>query len=386
MGKQARCQDVGDQNTSGRLPGGRLSRWLMAVLLSVGMTGGSVIAMTGQAAEPAGGEASGHISPPARTISQPLAAGELISQADLDTLAGEVEALVQGKLDLDNRLNVEFGRYEASRLRLEDSKKSIRSETDEILQNNGSRTRLDSLFERHEQLLQDEKKLSEGLAATQEELAASQLKLAGKQRDLERLQASYAAQQRELALRRVQEVARHLERDMSFRETISFKCATSKSLSTCLNEYPLESRIQGWIEEHYQHALSRELSELDVQVQLSPDWYTTRFTREFADATMSLQGAVTADVEVRAQVAPRKMMACSLIGASAELCETHSVSLIVRSNKYGDQVLVNKKPYGSTPLSLMLEPGVYNVEVRYQGLTQKRTLTLDENRHINFVF
>lgn len=175
----------------------------MAVLLSVGMTGGSVIAMTGQAAEPASGEASGHISPPARTISQPLAAGELISQADLDTLAGEVEALVQGKLDLDNRLNVEFGRYEASRLRLEDSKKSIRSETDEILQNNGSRTRLDSLFERHEQLLQDEKKLSEGLAAIQEELAASQLKLAGKQRDLERLQASYAAQQRELALRRV---------------------------------------------------------------------------------------------------------------------------------------------------------------------------------------
>lgn len=60
--------------------------------------------------------------------------------------------------------------------------------------------------------------------------------------------------------------------------------------------------------------------------------------------------------------------------------------MIVRSNKYGDQVLVNKKTYGSTPLSLMLDPGVYNIEVRYQGLTQKRTLTLDENRHINFVF
>lgn len=79
------------------------------------------------------------------------------------------------------------------------------------------------------------------------------------------------------------------------------------------------------------------------------------------------------------------MMACAMLGATAELCEAQSVSLIVRSNKYGDQVLVNKKPYGSTPLSLMLDPGVYNIEVRYQGLTQKRTLTLDENRHINFV-
>ena len=385
MGKQAHCQDIGGQTTSSRLLGGRVSRWLLVALLSVGVTGGSVVAMTGQAAEPASVEGAGPVSSPARTITLPVD-GQLISQADLDTLASEVETLAQSKLDLDNRLNVEFGRYEASRLRLEDSKKSIRSETEEILQNNGLRKRLDSLFEHHEQLLQDEKKLSEGLAVIQEELAARQLQLTGKQRDLERLQASYAAQQREQALRQVQDVARHLERDLSFRETIGFKCVTSKSLSTCLNEYPLESRIHGWIEEHYQQALSGALSELDVQVQLSPDWYTSRFTRKFADASMSLQGAVTAEVEVNAEIVPRKMMACALTGASAELCETHSVSLIVRSNKYGDQVLVNKKPYGSTPVSLMLEPGVYNVEVRYQGLTQKRTLTLDENRHINFVF
>ena len=34
----------------------------------------------------------------------------------------------------------------------------------------------------------------------------------------------------------------------------------------------------------------------------------------------------------------------------------------------------------------MLDPGEYNVEVKFKGLTQKRTLTLDENRHLNFVF
>ena len=102
--------------------------------------------------------------------------GELIGHLSINRRGW----LVQGKLDLDNRLNVEFGRYEASRLRLEDSKKSIRSETDEILQNNGSRTRLDSLFERHEQLLQDEKKLSEGLAAIQEEVIVNFCCIIGK--------------------------------------------------------------------------------------------------------------------------------------------------------------------------------------------------------------
>ena len=80
------------------------------------------------------------------------------------------------------------------------------------------------------------------------------------------------------------------------------------------------------------------------------------------------------------------MMACALLKAPADLCETQSVSLIVRSNKYGDKVYINNKPYGPTPLSVMLDPGVYNVEVKFQGLTQKRTLTLDENRHLNFVF
>ncbi len=313
-------------------------------------------------------------------------AGGQITEKDVAALVAEVEGMERDKQELDNRLSVETSRYESARLQMEESKKNIRAELDEVLQNSSSRSRLDAMFGRHDELLREEGQLSDALLVTQQELAERQLKLAQKRRDLERLQTRYASQQREEALRRVQKVAQQLERNLHFRETISFKCPASKSLGSCLSEYPLEARIQTWIEEHYQQVLSKELEDVVGPVSLSSDWYTTRVTRDFTEASMSLQGTVTADVDVRAHVRPRKMMACALLAASAELCEAQSISLIVRSNKYGDQVLVNKKPYGSTPLSLMLDPGVYNIEVRYQGLTQKRTLTLDENRHINFVF
>jgi len=310
----------------------------------------------------------------------------LISQADIEDLISRVGSLNEEKLQLDNAWRIERNKYDSMKIRIDDSKKTIRLEMDEVLLNNSPRERLDELLSQHETLSKDEKEVAKRVSQIEEKLAAHQLLLVQAKRDLDRMQTNYAAQQREQDIQRVQEITRFLDRELRFSETVSFKCSPSKSLAACLNEYPLDSRIQGWVQDHYQAALTEELSDKIEQVRLSSDWYTTEVNRNFTEASMSLDGSVSAEVEVRANVVSRKMMACALLKAPADLCEAQSVSLIVRSNKYGDQVYINDKPYGSTPLSLILDPGLYNVEVKYQGLTQKRTLTLEDNRHLNFVF
>lgn len=310
----------------------------------------------------------------------------LITQADVDALSRRVESLNEEKHQLDNTWRIERNRHDSMQIRIEDSQKTIRLEMDEVLLNNSPRERLDELLSQHELLAKDEKEAAQRVSEIEEKLAAHQLLLVQAKRDLERKRTSFAAQQREQDIQRVQEITRFLDRELRFSEMVSFKCSASKSLSACLNDYPLEARIQGWVQEHYQAALQEELVDKVDQVRLSSDWYTTKVKRNFTAANMNLDGSITAEVEVRANVSPRKMMACAILKAPADLCEARTVSLIVRSNKYGDEVYINNKPYGSTPLSLMLDPGLYNIEVKYQGLTQKRTLTLEDNRHLNFVF
>ena len=68
------------------------------------------------------------------------------------------------------------------------------------------------------------------------------------------------------------------------------------------------------------------------------------------------------------------------------MCDSKTHSLIVRSNKYNDQVLINEQPQGSTPVSLMLDSGVYDIQVTSQGVTQKRTLSLKGDQVVNFKF
>ena len=325
-------------------------------------------------------------NPPSTASTVPPARLGLINKEEIATLESRVESLNEEKSQFDNAWRIERNKYTSMKIRIDDSKKTIRLEMDEVLLNNSPRERLDELLSQHEELSRDEKEVAQQVIKIEEKLAAHQLLLVQANRDLERMRTLYAAQKREQDIQRVQEITRFLDRELRFSEQLSFKCSTSKSLAACLNDYPLDARIQGWIQEHYQTALSSELAGKIDPIRLSSDWYSTQINRNFTDANMNLDGSITAEVEVHANVVSRKMMACALLKAPADLCEAQSASLIVRSNKYGDQVYINSKPYGSTPLSVMLDPGVYNVEVKYQGLTQKRTLTLDENRHLNFVF
>lgn len=309
-----------------------------------------------------------------------------VNKESIEELVSRVETLNEEKSQLDNAWRIERNKYDAMKIRIDDSKKTIRSEMDEVLLNNSPRERLDQLLSQHESLSKNEKAAVEQLTKLEEKLSEHQLILIKVNRDLARMRTLYAAQQREHDMQRVQEVSRVLDRELRFSESISFKCSTTKSIAACLNDYPLNSRIQGWVQDYYQTALFDELAGKIDQIRLSSDWYSAQTNHNFTEASMSLDGSVVAEVEIRANVVSRKMMACSLLKASADLCEVQSASLMVRSNKYGDQVYINNKPYGSTPISVMLDPGIYNVKIKYQQLTQNRTLTLDENRQLNFVF
>lgn len=298
----------------------------------------------------------------------------------------KVQKMADERAKLDGQLTKVRGELEATRLRITESKKALRLEMEELLQNSGNRKRLDGMLQQHEILQSDENAQEENLESLRKELAASILTLQESRRDLTRMRTEYRAQQRELAIQKIQEVSLLLEREFAFTEQLEFKCSPNRSLQACLAEKPLDASVNDWIRQHYGQLLKVELSELVGQIDLNSDWYDARVKRNFSSASMSLDGTVTATLDINARIVPRKMMPCALLGASADLCDSRALSLVVRSNKYGDQVIINNKNYGSTPLSLMMDPGVYQVEIHYQGLIQKRSLTLEENRHLNFVF
>lgn len=292
MGVQAECQDSIAERGLRAGRGGSLLSALFAGVLSLGVSGSGVAADVAQAA----GDTP--VGPQAGSMDSKRPANDEPSAEDIELLADEVAAHVQRKQELDNRLDSQQAGQDSLRLRLKESRNNIRIELDEVLQSSAPRTRLDNMLERHEAAREEEIRLAEALEETRAELAREQLQLVQKQRDLERMKARHASQQREKELRKVQELARQLERRLQFCETISFKCPSSKSLGKCLGEYPLEASIQGWVEEHYKAELDKHLEGYGKPVQLSPDWYTTRVTHEFTEASMTLQGTVTADVDV----------------------------------------------------------------------------------------
>lgn len=68
------------------------------------------------------------------------------------------------------------------------------------------------------------------------------------------------------------------------------------------------------------------------------------------------------------------------------MCPMSNATLIVRSNKYDDRVRINDQEHGATPVSLVLDSGVYDIQVTSGGITQKRTLSLKGDQVVNFKF
>lgn len=224
------------------------------------------------------------------------------------------------------------------------------------------------------------------MAAIERDLAGQQLKFAQAERDVERLRAQLAAEIRERNSRKVQSVARKLDKVLEFEESISFRCSPNKSLAACLAEQQQDSRIGQWVQQHYRRALEGDLAGEIERLDINPTWYRYRTKVDYSQASMSLDGTVTAQMAVKATVLAKKMMPCALLDVPYELCDVRTFSLTVRSNKYDDRVSINDESYGSTPVSLELDSGVYRIEVSAGGVTQKRTLSLNSDQVVNFKF
>lgn len=311
---------------------------------------------------------------------------EVSRQEQLARKQGELDAIGREKQQLEDRLRGEKATLDAALLQLANGKTLLRQEIEDFFKQPASQERLDSLLADYKRGAEAEQVARQRVQTAEEELGRQHLKHSQAAREVERLTALVASEARERNSKKVQAIARHLDRTIHFNESVSFRCSTSKSMAACLAEHRHDSRLSLWVLERYQSALAQELREEVDSLQLDPNWFTSRTRAEFSEASMNLEGVVTAEVAVEATIKAKKLMPCAILGVSYDLCDARSYSLIVRSNRFNDQVRINDQVHGATPVSLMLEGGDYHVQVTADGVTQTRKLSLSDDRVLNFHF
>jgi hypothetical protein len=298
----------------------------------------------------------------------------------------ELDVILADKKQLEEALRVEKSAQSAASLQVANAKKLIRLEIEDFFAQTTNRTRLDSLLEDYARSVVEEEAAQARLQAVEKDLGDRQLKFLQAARDVDRLKAQLASEERKRNSKKVQAIAQRLDKNIYFNESVSFRCSTTKSLAACLGEYRHDERMSRWVQEHYERVLAEEIRDQVATLKLDPNWYNYRTRSEFSEASMSLDGTVSAQVTIQASVTAKKMMSCAILDVPYELCDSKSHSLIVRSNKFNDQVIINEQNHGSTPVSLMLDSGEYEVQVVSEGITQKRTLALKGDQVINFKF
>ena len=299
--------------------------------------------------------------------------------AELDTILAE-------KQRLEDALRVEKSAQSAAALQSSNAKKLIRMELEDFFAQSSNRERLDSLLEDYKRSADEEQAALQRVQLVEKDLSAKQLSFSQAARDVERLKAQLASEVRKRNSKKIQSIARRLDKTLYFNESVSFRCSTTKSLAACLAGYEHDGRLSQWVLDHYERVLGEDIRDQVENLKLNPSWYSYRTRTEFSEASMSLDGTVTAQVSIQANVTAKKMMACAILDVPYEMCDSKTHSLIVRSNKYNDQVVINEQPQGPTPVSLMLDSGVYDIQVTSEGVTQKRTLSLKDDQVINFKF
>lgn len=316
----------------------------------------------------------------------PSASASSSREEQLSAKIAELDAILLERQKLEDSLRGEKGAQSAAQMQLENAKKLIRLELEDYLAQSNSSARLESLLQEYKRGAEEAQAIAARIVEVEKSLGSQHLKFSQAARDVERLKAQLAAEVRERNSRKVQEVARKLDKNLRFEEAISFRCSTSKSLAECLAEQRNDTQIAEWVHDQYQRALGSELNGEVSNLVVSPNWYRYRTKVDFSQASMTLDGTVNAQLRVEAMVSAKKIMPCAILELPYELCDSQVFSLIVRSNKYGDSVRINDQEHGSTPVSLVLDSGIYRIQVTAAGVTQKRTLSLNSDQVVNFRF
>ncbi|MCQ4295673.1 PEGA domain-containing protein [Pseudomonas stutzeri] len=327
--------------------------------------------------------------PDTHTATAPAPAEALAGSPRAEQLAvkiAELDAILLERQKLEDALRTEKSELAAVQLQLANTKKLIRMEVDDFLGQSAERKRLDDLLDDHKRSADGAAAISERVDALEKELGSQHLKFSLAARDVERLKSQLAAEIRERNSKNIQAIARKLDKTIRFEQSVSFRCSASKSLAACLAEHRNDGQIAQSVLDNYQRVLAEDVREQVSDLALDTDWYRYRTRTEFAQASMSLDGTVNAQLNVEATITAKKMMPCAILDLPYEQCDSKTYSLIVRSNKYDDQVRINDQVHGATPVSLVLDSGVYDIQITSGGITQKRTLSLKGDQVVNFKF
>ncbi|MHB0765185.1 PEGA domain-containing protein [Stutzerimonas sp. NM35] len=350
---------------------------VMALVVGSDYSQADSAGVSGKGAEP-------QIAPLSRVAQ---AGGEQFEHSDqLTAKIAELDAILAEKQRLEDALRVEKSAQSAAALQSSNAKKLIRMELEDFFAQSSNRERLDTLLADYKRSADEEQAALQRVQSVEKDLSAKQLSFSQAARDVERLKAQLASEVRKRNSKKIQSIARRLDKTLYFNESVSFRCSTTKSLAACLAGYEHDGRMSQWVLDHYERVLGEDIRDQVEELKLSPSWYGYRTKTEFSEASMSMDGTVTAQMSIQANVTAKKMMACAILDVPYEMCDSKTHSLIVRSNRYNDQVLINEQPQGSTPISLMLDSGVYEVQVTSGGVTQKRTLSLKGDQVVNFKF
>lgn len=321
-------------------------------------------------AQPSGGA-------PASATQNALKNGVAAKQDELtrlnSTLRGLNEAWELAELERNEALALE------SRM-----KQTVLLETDSFLRGESDVSGLEQI--RSEYSDQREKR---------QELDEKSLKLKGDAKVLEQKRATLSLNisERKTTLTKVKnsqdkaaivELRKRLPAEISFTEKFSFSCPTSKGLSACLAEKNISALVHETIFERYGEKLRREQivpsSSKPLAINESELKYT--FTHSFVNAGVDLQGRVSAEVLIKANVRPEPSLACTALGIDQQLCAEQLYMLTIRSNKYGDQVQVDGENQGSTPVVLSLPKGKYTIQIEAGSAAVKKLVQLDKDRTI----
>ena len=298
----------------------------------------------------------------------------------------ELDAIALEKNSLEDLLSSEKSTYEAASLQAANSKKLIRAEVEDYFAQSASHERLDMMLGDFKREAEAENSARLRVASTQKKLSEQQLKFLLADRGVQQLKARLAVEQRARDQQRIKAIAQVLNKTLNFSDSVSFRCSSSKSLATCLNEFDRGANLRQLVLSNYQHALQSALAGQVDNFKLQADWFSYRSKSSFTQASMELDGSVTAQISFEVAIEAKKIMPCALLGVAEALCDSQSYALSVRSNKFNDRVLINEQLQGATPMSLMLDKGVYRVQVISDGVTQSRKVNLDSDKLVNFKF
>lgn len=317
---------------------------------------------------------------------EPAAAPAVDGEQQLAVSTRELEALGLEKSSLETLLNTEKNTYEAASLQAANAKKLIRAEVEEYFAQSASRERLDALLGDFKREAEAENSARLRVASAQKKLSEQQLKFVLADRNVQQLKARLALEQRERDQQRIKAIAQVLNQSLNFSDSVHFRCSPSKSLATCLNEFDRGANLRQLVLSNYQRALEQALAGQVDNLKLQADWFSYRSKSSFTQASMELDGSVAAQINFDVSIEAKKIMPCALLGVAEALCDNHTYALSVRSNKFNDRVFINEQLQGATPMSLMLDKGVYRVQVIADGVTQSRKVNLESDKLVNFKF